>query len=103
LNMRAINKHILDKYISIIKKFTDGEMKASDFERRYIEMFKSEVELQGRLFDVLNQLFSDVDAYCGNPEIANYNKEDPFHDIDENELLSQAKYSLRELQEMDKT
>ena len=92
----------MDKYISIIKKFTDGDMKASDFERSYLEMFKSEVELQGRLFDVLNELFSDVDSYCGDPEIANYNKEDPFHNIDENELLNRTKSSLQKLQEIDK-
>ena len=99
--MRATDKHILGKYITIIKKFADGDMKAFDFERSYLEMFKSEGELQGRLFDVLNELFSDVDSYCGDAEIANYNKEDPFHDIDENELLNRAKSSLQKLQEID--
>jgi hypothetical protein len=42
-------------------------------------------------------LFSDVDAYCGDPEIANYDTEDPFADIDENELRKRANNSLEQL------
>lgn len=102
LKMGVVDKNSLDKYISVIKKFTSGEMKASDFERIYLEMFKSETELNGQLFEILNMLFSDVDAFCGNPEIANYNKADPFHDIDENELLDRAKTSLKKLYKINK-
>jgi hypothetical protein len=98
--MGVTEKYVLDKYISVIKMFTTGEMKACDFEKNYLKLFKSEPELKGKVFDVLNKLFSDVDAYCGDPEIANYHKEDPFHDIDENELLNRAKSSLKKLLEI---
>jgi hypothetical protein len=88
----------MDKYISLLTDFTNGRLSASQFESMFLEMFKhEEQELDERSYGILNVLFSDVDAYCPDPSIANYDKTDPFHDINDEELLASARKALEEL------
>jgi Bacterial self-protective colicin-like immunity len=93
-------KENLSKYVQLIHGFVYGEISVNDFERDFLVMVKNE----DSIFDVhiqrvIGTLFSDVDAYCGDPEIANYDPDDPFSDIDEQELKKRAENALRQLLE----
>ena len=80
------------KYILLITQFVTGEITASQFETTYLEMFKNETDiLPEDVYDVLNNLFLDVDAYCGDPEL----RDD--EDLDDEDLVSSAKEALKKL------
>ncbi len=82
----------LEQYISLITQFIAGDITVSQFEVSYLKMFKDEArELPEDIFDVLNGLFTDVDAYCGDPEL----RDDD--DLGDEELLSSAKEALKKL------
>lgn len=82
----------LEQYILIITQFVAGDISASKFETSYLSMFKNETEVfPEHIYDVLNNLFLDVEAYCSDPEL----RDD--EDLDENDLLSSAKDALSNL------
>lgn len=83
---------LLEKYTQLIQRFIDGTINAAQFEKTYLRMFLSEgADLSEREFAILNKLFTDVDAFCGDESLRG---ED---DIDEDELLECAKTALNEL------
>jgi len=56
-------------YINLVRGFLNKEMDAGTFERSYLNMFKNEKEfLPTNVFEILDSLFADVDAFCSNPE-----------------------------------
>lgn len=58
----------------------------------YLNLFKNDArELPKDIYDLLNNLFSDVDAYCGDPALQD---ED---DLSAEELFSSAKETLKKL------
>lgn len=82
----------LEQYILLITQFIAGDIAASQFEMSYMDMFKNEYrEFPEDVYDVLNGLFSDVDAYCGDPEL----RDD--EDLDDEQLLGSAKEALKKL------
>lgn len=82
----------LEQYILLITQFIAGDITASQFEVLYLEMFKNESrELPEDIYNILNGLFSDVDAYCGDSEL----RDDD--DLGDEELLSSARNALKEL------
>ncbi len=82
----------IEQYISLITQFVIGEIPASQFETRYLEMFKSEtVQFSAHAYDVLSELFSDVDSYCGDPELRDE------EDLSDEDLLDYAKEALESL------
>jgi hypothetical protein len=94
-------KSELIKYIQVIKDFINNVISVQEFESNYLRMVKDETFVfKHNIAKVIETLFSDVDAYCGDPEIANYDTDDPFADIDENELRKRAKDSLQQLLEL---
>jgi hypothetical protein len=94
-----MDKYILAKYILLITDFLNGRIPVEKFEEFYLRMVKDENYLFAEdIAKIIETLFSDVDAYCGNPEIANYDLSDPFHDIDEIELLKRSKIALEQLE-----
>lgn len=85
------NQTISD-YQSLIDEFVKGQVTADEFERQYLTLFKQHTgDLSDSDFEVLNNLFTDVDAYCPDPDLRD---ED---DISEEQLLSSAKSALLEL------
>lgn len=69
-----------------------GEITAPQFEVSYLNMFKNESEiLPEEVYDVLNELFLKVDAYCNDPNLRND------EDLDDHELLESAKEALAKL------
>jgi hypothetical protein len=95
---KMIMENVLNKYIQIISQFVNGLISVEEFEESYLQMVKNEtVIFDYETAKVIETLFSDVDAYCGDPEIANYDVNDPFADIDENELRIRAGKALEQL------
>ncbi|MFL1484372.1 colicin immunity domain-containing protein [Marinobacter sp. LN3S78] len=79
-------------YQRLIEEFVSGQIKADEFESQYLTLFKQQTgELPEPEFETLNQLFTDVDAYCADPELRD---ED---DISEEELVASAKSALQQL------
>ena len=82
----------LEQYISLINQLVAGELATSHFEMSYLKMFKNETrEFPEDVYDVLNSLFTDVDAYCGDLELRDHD------DLNDEELLSSAKDALEKL------
>ena len=79
----------INKYVMLISNFVTGKIPADEFENSYMRMFKNESEFfSDSGFNILNDLFFDVESYCSNPDL----KDDD--DIDEEELLARAKNAL---------
>lgn len=84
----------IEQYILLITRFVAGEITASQFESRYLEMFKNEADqFPEHAYDALNKLFSDVDCYCSDPHL----RDD--EDLNDEELLGSAKHALESLLE----
>lgn len=91
----------LVKYIELISGFVDSTMLVGEFESKYLQMVKKENYIfQDNIARIIETLFSDIDSYCGDPEIADYNSENPFRDINEVELRRRAKVALEELKKV---
>lgn len=91
----------LIKYIQVIKGFVNNTISVQEFERNYLQMVKDETFVfNDSIAKLIESLFSDVDAYCGDPEIANYDIDDPFANIDEDELRKRAKDTIQQLLEL---
>jgi hypothetical protein len=79
-------------YTTLIAAFVHGDISASEFEQRYLRMFKNETRvIPGELYIVLNELFTDVDAFCGNPMLRGRD------DLDEAQLRERAKIAYETL------
>lgn len=96
-----MEKEPLQKYISLISDFLNGIIPVEKFEENYLRMVKEENYIFGdRKFRIIQTLFSDINTFCGDPEIANYDDSDPFANIDLNELKRRAYYALEKLMEL---
>ena len=57
-------------YGLLLHRFLAGALSAEDFQRAYLERFKNESrELDDSLFEILDELFGDVDAFCADPAL----------------------------------
>ena len=84
-------------YAALVRTFVRGEVPTSAFEREYLAAFKTEpADLPQPLFDVLEQLFTDVDAYS--PDCAP-GQETAFV-ISEERLRQQAAAALASLEQL---
>jgi len=82
----------IEKYILLITQFLTGKITASQFEVSYLEVFKNEEEiLPEEVFNTLNALFLDVDAYCEDVDL----RDDD--DLSQEELIASAKRTLEKL------
>ena len=79
----------LSDYISLIDGFVHHRVSVSDFESRFLAVFKNDTTLcSEEVFSILNELFIATDSYCGDESIRS---ED---DITEDELRDRARDSL---------
>lgn len=84
----------IEKYILLITQFVLGEITAPQFEDRYLVMFRNETDqFPEHVYKVLNKLFTDVDSYCGDPDL----RDD--EDLDDGGLQSCAKEALTRLKD----
>lgn len=94
----TVEEEYLQKYKGLISAFTSGGMSSAQFESKYLDMFKAETfQFPEHIFDVLNTLFLDVDAYCADSAL----RDD--EDLGDEELLARAKEALKDLVESDTT
>src|SRR5690349_10907561 len=60
------------EYIDLIESYTKGHISPSEFESRFLRMFKEEKRIPPpQVYQILNKLFTDVDAYCSDPALRN--------------------------------
>ena len=83
------------KYIKLLKNFVNNKISSDEFESLFMEIFKKEKLFDSeREFQILDKLFGDVDAYCGDSALF-----DPEFDIDEAELRLSVQKALNALEE----
>ncbi|MCB9988631.1 MAG: hypothetical protein H6868_04755 [Rhodospirillales bacterium] len=82
-------------YETLIRRFLRHEISVEEFERTYLDAFKNEkVFLGGDLFEALDWLFAEVDAYTDLPLEP---EDDPDDYIDEAQLRESAALTLKKL------
>lgn len=61
---------MLENYRNLIHRFAIGEISADEFEVDYLARFKDDPDqVVGDAFDVLDELFADVDEYVSDPTL----------------------------------
>jgi Bacterial self-protective colicin-like immunity len=61
---------MLEKYRDLIRRFVIGEISADEFETDYLARFKDDPnQVIGEEFDILDELFADVDDYVSDPTL----------------------------------
>ncbi len=82
----------LAPYIALLGRFSEGRMGAKEFERAYLDLYLADpTRWSEEAFAVLDVLFADVDAYCGDSALRDE------RDIDEQELKSRSEAALSKL------
>jgi len=90
-----VDRQTTEKYLRLIRAYTDGHKTSSEFMHEYLSEFKNEdIALSDPEFDILNSLFFAAEVYCDDPELRGKN------DIDEQQLFKEAAYAERELIEL---
>jgi Bacterial self-protective colicin-like immunity len=86
---------IYDEYETLIAGFVDGKTSAEEFQRAYLDRFKTEVrDLNEPLYQVLEDLFGDVDVFSASSELLEHW---PHLYIDGTVLKERAKRALERL------
>ena len=82
----------LGDYLSAMRAFLANEITATEFERRYIDLFGDDADVRPEdTFRLLNDLFFAVDAFC--PDAALREADD----LDEDQLRSRVRSALAAL------
>lgn len=85
-------QHDLAEYQDLINRFVGGRLGVAEFETIYLRMFKEDSTKRPEAeYEILNDLFSAVDAYCGNPAFRQ-----PFS-LNEEQLRAEAQSASRAL------
>lgn len=86
---------ITDEYRAILQDFVDGKLTTPAFEKTYFTKFKNETrEIGDATFEVLDQLFGDIDACTSNISLI---AENPSYYIDEDQLKERVKKAIASL------
>jgi hypothetical protein len=90
--IRIQHSNLLE-YVRLIESFVANEIDAQAFEALYLEKFKNDpTEWTEPEYEVLNDLFSDIDAFCANPQLRGSD------DLDEDQLRNSSELALRRIQ-----
>src|SRR5258708_16704807 len=82
----------LTDYINLIESFLSNQISAPTFERAYLTKFKNDAtDWSETEYEILNQLFGDLDAFCADPELRGQG------DLDEVQLRHSAAEATRRL------
>ena len=61
---------MLETYRDLIRRFVIGDISADEFETDYLTRFKDDPnQVIGEEFDILDELFADVDDYVSDPTL----------------------------------
>ena len=67
---RCERSRMLEGYRDLIRRFAIGEISADEFETDYLARFKDDPnQVVGEEFDILDELFADVDDYVSDPTL----------------------------------
>lgn len=87
------DEETIEKYLSLIRSYTEGKMSAIEFMLRYLDEFKrEEVEMSNDVYAILDYLFGSADFYSEDPELRWE------YGIDEDELMDDAIEAQRKLE-----
>ena len=68
--MGSGERRMIESYERLLRRFIDGEITPDQFENDYLTAFKSDQnQALGASFDILDELFADVDAYVADPRL----------------------------------
>ena len=82
----------IQRYIELLRAFVSNAIPAREFERSFLELFKSdETVFAEDVFTILDELFGNVDAFCADPLLRG---ED---DLDEDQLRACSAEALHKL------
>jgi hypothetical protein len=85
----------MSSYITLIESYLTRQISSAEFESKYLRLFKNEKRIPpAQIYELLNRLFTDVDAFCSNPSFRNRSS------IDENELRECANRAFQELKRL---
>ena len=88
-------QYLLSVYADLITQFLDRALPVGEFERTYLRTFKDDITMWGdREYLVLNNLFCDIDAYCGDDGKRSGG------DLDEQQLRDAAAVALHDILEL---
>ncbi|WP_218080638.1 colicin immunity domain-containing protein [Anthocerotibacter panamensis] len=60
----------LETYSNLIGLFLDRAIDVHEFEKNYLNLFKEDSnQWSVEVYSILNDLFSDIDAFCGDPDL----------------------------------
>ena len=61
---------MLENYRDLLRSFVIGDISAVEFEKGYLTRFKDDQnQVAGEEFDILDELFADVDDYVSDPTV----------------------------------
>jgi len=85
----------LEPWVRLIDQFVCGFLSAAEFEVQYLTMFKGDnTAWTEPEFKILDGLFADVDAFCGDPDLRDE------RDIDDGTLRTRAAAALERLKDL---
>lgn len=85
----------VDAYLDLLRRFDSRGMSVADFERTYIDTYLADQTIWPEdLYQVLNEVFLDVDAYNPDPESMSE------FDIDEESLRRGVRAALIALEDL---
>jgi len=56
-------------YEQLLEQFVSGAMPVEEFQATYLDLFKNEGRLDEQLFELLDELFGDVDSFTADPQL----------------------------------
>ena len=84
-------------YMTLIQRFLDRQIQATEFEHLYLNRFKNETERFGEeMFDLLEGVFSAAEEFCSDPELRGDTG------IDEAQLREECEVALRKPKDLTK-
>ena len=84
----------LAPYWVLMEAFVQDRLRASEFEAVYLRLFKNDRTMWPQeVFEVLNRLFTDIDAYSPDPSLRG-----PL-DLDADQLRDRTRKTMKELQD----
>lgn len=82
-------------YIELLRNFGQHNISSTEFENKYLNLYKGDAtDWPPAEFEILDELFGAVDAFCSSPELREEN------DIDESQLLEAVKKAWLRLGEI---
>ncbi len=90
--MKQNTANYIQPYIDVVEKFIADQIDAQGFEKLFLELFKKDsTQFNEREYEILNNLFYDVEDFCANSDI----RDD--EDLDEKQLKTRSKKHLEKL------